>query len=70
MLCTAKLCDNVTAELKTHGTVMQMAAPGKRSYAKLTQKRLFSTVVSSLDMHKQLYSGVKMIPQCGHHMNA
>ena len=70
MLCTAKLCDNVTAELKKHGMVMQMAAPGKRSYAKLTQKHLFSTVVSSLDMHKQSYSGVKTIQQCGHHMNA
>ena len=33
--------------------VMQMAAPRKRSYTKITQKHLFSTVVSSLDMLKQ-----------------
>ena len=50
--------------------VKQMAAPRKRSYTKITQKHLFSTAVSSLDMLKQSYSGVKTIQQCGHHINA
>ena len=33
-------------------------------------KHLSSTVVSSLDMLKQSYSGVKTIQQCEYHMNA
>ena len=49
---------------------MQMGAPRKRSYTKVTQKHLLSTVVGYLDMLKQSYSGVKTIQQCGHHMNA
>ena len=53
-----------------HGRVMQKAALRKMSYMKVTQKHLYSTVVSSLDMLKQSYSGVKRIRQSVHHMNA
>ena len=41
------VCDDVTAELKTW---CGQAAPRKMSYTKITQKHLFSTVVSSFDM--------------------
>ena len=58
------------AELKTgYVKFKQMAAPRKRSYAKITQKHLFSTAVSSLDILKQSNSGFKTIQQCGHHIN-
>ena len=42
-----------------HGLVMSMAATRKMSYMKITQKHIFSTVVSSLDMLKQSYNRVK-----------
>ena len=68
-LLYTNLCGDMMAELRTwYG--QQLAAPRKRSYTKVTQKHLFSTVLGSLDMLKQSYSGVKTIQQCVDHMNA
>ena len=41
-----------------HDVVMQMAALGRTSYAKISQQHYFNTVVSTRDMLKQSHSAV------------